>query len=137
ICAVGERGAEEDSAVLAGVAGVPGIDAIAPQLEAGFEDMLPARHGYGITELDDSVGEVLLYNRVSDVGNLCAAIWPDRINPADTRNVRQAPCPFALDRPSSVTGLPMLELKADPLNSAIDLVPKRTSFKRVGPKVWV
>ncbi len=70
---VSTAGAEEDIAVFAGVAGVAGVDAIAPHLEAGLEDMLAVSDRYAVIELDDRVGEVLVYDLAANVGEGGAA----------------------------------------------------------------
>src|ERR1700729_4286142 len=77
--------AKEDIAVFAGVAGVTGVDAIAPQLEAGFEDMLATCERYTIIELNDSVGEVLLYNLAAAVGEPGTAVGRGRLTAAEAK----------------------------------------------------
>ena len=70
-------GTEEDIAVLAGVAGVAGVDAVAPHLEAGLEDVIAVSDRHPVIELNDSIGEVLLYNLVADAaeGSTSAGLW--------------------------------------------------------------
>ena len=81
----GTAAAKEDIAVFASIAGVTGVDAIAPQLEAGFEDMLAASDRYTIIELNDSVGEVLLYNLAADVSEPGTTVGLGRLTAAEAK----------------------------------------------------
>src|SRR5579875_1489485 len=80
----GAAAAEEDISILTGVAGVAGIDAIAPHLETGLEDMLAAGERHTVIKLDNGVGEVLLYDLAANIGQSRAAVGLGRETAAET-----------------------------------------------------